>query len=164
LLERELGERGCLIRQPPGEQLVGHHAQRVQIGACSCLFSPGLLGREVGGGAEDEVVRGRPAGVQGAVRGPVPRGGDQPEVPQKGLAANEEHEDRQHEAEREEVRQLEAEPFLTSIEIAEDGGAVVSGDRVVLAGRGYATIGVSATRPGGIPTPGPGVPASGSSR
>src|SRR5207237_3042976 len=38
LLERQLGERGGLVWQPPGDELVGDDAQRVQVGG-----GPGFL-------------------------------------------------------------------------------------------------------------------------
>ena len=52
LLERELGQRGGLIGQAPGDQLVGDDPERVQVGARPGLLAARLLGRQVGGGAE----------------------------------------------------------------------------------------------------------------
>ena len=52
LLERELGERVGLVGQAAGQQLVGHHAERVQVGPRSGLLAAGLLGREVRRGPE----------------------------------------------------------------------------------------------------------------
>ncbi len=53
LLERQLGERGRLIRQSPGDQLVGDDSKRVQVGAGPRLLATRLLRREVRGGAEN---------------------------------------------------------------------------------------------------------------
>ena len=53
LLERQLGQRGGLIGQPPRDQLVGDDPERVQVGAGARLLAARLLGREVGGGAEN---------------------------------------------------------------------------------------------------------------
>jgi hypothetical protein len=52
LLERQLGQRAGLIRQATGDQLIGDHAQRIEVGARARLFAASLLGREVGGRAE----------------------------------------------------------------------------------------------------------------
>ena len=52
LLERELGQRGGLVGQASGDQLVGDDAERVQVGARPGLLAARLLGREIGGGAE----------------------------------------------------------------------------------------------------------------
>ena len=52
LLERQLRQRGRLVRQPPRQQLVGDDAERVDVGARAGLLAARLLGREVGGGAE----------------------------------------------------------------------------------------------------------------
>ena len=45
-------------RQPAGDQLVEHHAQRVEIGAAVDLAPQRLLGGEVGGGADDRALGG----------------------------------------------------------------------------------------------------------
>ncbi len=52
LLERELGERGGLVGQAPGDQLVGDDAERVQVRGGPGVLAARLLGREVRGGAE----------------------------------------------------------------------------------------------------------------
>ena len=53
LARRQLGQRSGLVRQPPGQQLVQDHAQRVDVGAGGRLLALRPLGREVGGGADD---------------------------------------------------------------------------------------------------------------
>ena len=52
LLGREVGERVELVRRPPGEQLVEHGAERVDVGGRRHLLAERLLRREVGGRAE----------------------------------------------------------------------------------------------------------------
>ncbi len=52
LLERQLGQRAVLVRQPPGEELVGADPERVDVRRRPGLVAARLLGREVGGGAE----------------------------------------------------------------------------------------------------------------
>ena len=52
LLERELGQRVRLVGQAAGQQLVGDDAERVDVGPGPGVLAAGLLGREVGGGAQ----------------------------------------------------------------------------------------------------------------
>ena len=52
LLERQLRERGVLVRQPPGEELVRAHAQRVDVRRRPRLLAACLLRRQVRGRAE----------------------------------------------------------------------------------------------------------------
>ncbi len=52
LLERQLGQRGGLVGEAAGDQLVGDDAERVEVGAWPGLLSAGLLGSQVGGGPE----------------------------------------------------------------------------------------------------------------
>ena len=52
LLERQLGERAVLVRQPAGEELVGADAERVDVRRRAGLLAARLLGREVGRRAE----------------------------------------------------------------------------------------------------------------
>ena len=51
--DRQLGEAVALVGEPGGEQLVGDDAERVDVGDRRRLLAAGLLGRQVGGGADD---------------------------------------------------------------------------------------------------------------
>ena len=52
LLERQLGQRGRLVGQATGDQLVGDDPQRVEVRTRAGVLAAGLLGGEVGGRAE----------------------------------------------------------------------------------------------------------------
>ena len=66
LLERELGQRVGLIGQTARHQLVGDDAERVDVGPRAGLVAAGLLGRQVGGGAEHRADLGDARLVGGA--------------------------------------------------------------------------------------------------
>ena len=58
--DRELGEGRALPGQAPGEQLVQHHAERVDVRGRGRLLAPGLLGGEIGSGADHRADLGEP--------------------------------------------------------------------------------------------------------
>ena len=62
--DRELGEGRALAGQAAGEHLVDDDAERVDVGAGRRLLAARLLGREVGGGADDRSDLGQ-AGLLG---------------------------------------------------------------------------------------------------
>ena len=69
-----------LVRQPPGQELVGAHAERVDVRGRPGLLAVGLLGRQVGRGAEhradlrDARLLGRLGDPEvGELRGAAPR-------------------------------------------------------------------------------------------
>ena len=66
LLERELRQRAGLVGQAARHELIGHDAERVQIGARPSLLAAGLLGREVGGRPEHRADLGDARLVGGA--------------------------------------------------------------------------------------------------
>ena len=65
LADRELGERGALVGQPAGEELVEHDAERVDVGGRRRLLAAGLLRRQVGGRADDRADLGDPGLLAG---------------------------------------------------------------------------------------------------
>ena len=66
----QLGQRGSLVGQAAGQELVEHDSERVHVGRGGGLFAPDLLGSEVGGGADhradlgDAGLLGRPGDAE----------------------------------------------------------------------------------------------------
>ena len=58
VLHGDLDRGGAVERPAPGQALVGHHAERVDVGGGGGDRAGGLLGRDVGGGAEHRTGRG----------------------------------------------------------------------------------------------------------
>ena len=66
LAHRQLGEGGALVGQPPGEELVEDHAERVDVRGGVRLLAARLLGGEVGRGPDHRSHLGDPRLLAGA--------------------------------------------------------------------------------------------------